>query len=137
MARSINKVILVGNLGKDADTQFTQSGTAVTRVSVATSRRWKDQQTDEWKEETNWTNVVVWRQEGLGQYLTKGKQIYVEGRLQTRSYEDKDGRKVSDAELFANMSGSGKIECKRGNAICKWPSRWASKPRSVMPRKTS
>ena len=102
MARSINKVILVGNLGKDAETQFTQSGTAVTRFSVATSRRWKDQQTDEWKEETNWTNVVVWRQEGLGQYLTKGKQIYVEGRLQTRSYEDKDGRKVYATEVVAN-----------------------------------
>src|ERR1035441_9790990 len=63
MARSINKVILVGNLGKDAETQFTQSGTAVTRFSDATSRRWKDQQTDEWKEETNWTNVVLWKQE--------------------------------------------------------------------------
>ena len=102
MARSINKVILVGNLGKDAETQFTQSGTAVTRFSVATSRRWKDQQTDEWKEETNWTNVVLWKQEGLGQYLTKGKQIYVEGRLQTRSYEDKDGRKVYATEVVAN-----------------------------------
>jgi single-strand DNA-binding protein len=102
MARSINKVILVGNLGKDAETQFTQSGTAVTRFSVATSRRWKDQQTDEWKEETNWTNVVLWKQEGLGQYLTKGKQIYVEGRLQTRSYEDKEGRKVYATEVVAN-----------------------------------
>src|ERR1035441_5364155 len=73
MARSINKVILVGNLGKDAETQFTQSGTAVTRFSVATSRRWKDQQTDEWKEETNWTNVVLWKQEGLGWDSTSPK----------------------------------------------------------------
>lgn len=100
-SRSVNKVILVGNLGKDAETRFTPSGAARTTFPIATSRRWKDQQTGEWKEETDWHNIVVWRQENLANYLTKGKQIYVEGRLQTRSYEDKDGRKVYTTEVVA------------------------------------
>lgn len=102
MARSVNKVILVGNLGRDAETKFTPSGAAVTRFSVATTRNWKDQQSGEWKEETNWTNVTVWRQENLANYLTKGKQVYVEGRLQTRSYEDKDGKKVYSTDVVAD-----------------------------------
>ncbi|MBV9082887.1 MAG: single-stranded DNA-binding protein [Acidobacteriaceae bacterium] len=100
-SRSVNKVILVGNLGRDAETKFTPGGAAVTRFSVATTRSWKDQQSNEWKEETNWTNVVVWRQENLANYLTKGKQVYVEGRLQTRSYDDKDGKKVYTTEVVA------------------------------------
>src|SRR5579875_665450 len=101
-SRSVNKVILVGNLGRDAETKFTPSGAAVTKFSVATTRSWKDQQTNEWKEETNWTNVIVWRQENLANYLTKGKQVYVEGRLQTRSYDDKDGKKVYTTEVIAD-----------------------------------
>jgi single-strand DNA-binding protein len=100
-SRSVNKVILVGHLGRDAETKFTPSGAAVTRLAVATTRSWKDQQSNEWKEETNWTNVVVWRQENLANYLTKGKQIYIEGRLQTRSYDDKDGKKVYATEVVA------------------------------------
>ena len=101
-SRSVNKVILVGNLGRDAETKFTPSGAAFSRFSVATTRSWKDQQSNEWKEETNWTNVVVWRQENLANYLTKGKQVYVEGRLQTRSYDDKDGKKVYTTEVVAD-----------------------------------
>jgi single stranded DNA-binding protein (ssb) len=100
--RSVNKVILVGNLGRDAETKFTPSGSARTTFSVATSRRWKDQQTGEWKEETDWHNVVLWRQENLANYLTKGKQVYVEGRLQTRSYEDRDGKKMYTTEVVAD-----------------------------------
>ena len=64
-SRSVNKVILVGHLGKDAETKFTQGGVAVTRFSVATSRRWKDQQSNEWKEETDWSDVTLWRAENL------------------------------------------------------------------------
>ncbi|MBV9405294.1 MAG: single-stranded DNA-binding protein [Acidobacteriaceae bacterium] len=101
-SRSVNKVFLLGNLGRDAETKFTPSGAAVTKFAVATSRSWKDQQTNEWKEETNWTNVVLWRQENLANYLTKGKQVYVEGRLQTRSYDDKDGKKVYTTEVIAD-----------------------------------
>lgn len=101
-SRSVNKCILVGHLGRDAETKFTPGGAAVTRFSVATNRRWKDQQTGEWKDETDWTNVVLWRQENLATYLTKGKQLYVEGRIQTRSYEDKDGKKVYSTEVVAD-----------------------------------
>jgi single-strand DNA-binding protein len=101
-SRSVNKVLLIGHLGRDAETKFTPAGTSVTRFSVATNRRWKDQQTQEWKEETNWSNVVLWRQENLANYLTKGTQVYVEGRLQTRSYDDKDGKKVYATEVIAD-----------------------------------
>ena len=114
MARSVNKVILVGNLGRDAETKFTPSGASVSKFSVATTRKWKDQQSSEWKEETNWTNVVVWRQENLANYLTKGKQVYVEGRLSTRSYDDKDGKKVYTTEVVADevilLGGRGEGE---------------------------
>jgi single-strand DNA-binding protein len=101
-SRSVNKVILIGHLGRDAETKFTPSGVSVTKFSVATTRSWKDQQSNEWKEETNWTNVVLWRQESVANYLTKGKQIYVEGRLQTRSYDEKDGKKVYATEVLAD-----------------------------------
>jgi single-strand DNA-binding protein len=100
-SRSVNKVILIGHLGKDAETKFTPSGAARTLFTLATNRRWKDQQTGEWKEETDWHNVVLWRAENLANYLTKGKQIYVEGRLQTRNYDDKEGRKVYVTEVVA------------------------------------
>jgi single-strand DNA-binding protein len=113
-SRSVNKVILIGHLGRDAETKFTPSGAAATRFSVATSRRWKDQQTGDFKEETNWTNVVLWRAENLANYLLKGKQVYVEGRLQTRSYDDKDGKKVYTTEVIAEevllLGGRGEGE---------------------------
>ena len=100
--RSVNKAIVLGYLGRDAETNFTPSGVAVTKFSVATSRRWKDSQSDEWKEETDWHNIVLWRSENLANYLTKGKQVYVEGRLQTRSYEDRDGSKRYVTEIVAD-----------------------------------
>ena len=110
-SRSVNKVILVGHLGRDAETKFTPGGVALTTFSVATSRRWKDQQSGEWKEETDWSNVTLWRSENLANYLTKGKQVYVEGRLQTRSYEDKDGKKVYRTDVVADdvilLGGAG------------------------------
>ncbi len=109
--RSVNKVILVGHLGRDAETKYTPSGAAVTKFSVATNRRFKDQQSGEWKEETDWTNIVLWRAENLANYLTRGKQVYVEGRLHTRSYDDKDGKKVYATEVVAEdvilLSGRG------------------------------
>src|SRR5579884_711467 len=101
-SRSLNKVHLIGNRGRDAETRFTPAGVAFTRFSVATSRRWKDQQTGEWKEETDWVNVVLWRQENLANYLTRGKQVYIEGRLQTRNYDDKEGKKVYVTEVVAD-----------------------------------
>ena len=100
-SRSVNKVFLIGHLGRDAETRFTPSGVACTRFSVATTRSWKDHQSDEWKEETNWTNVTAWRKENLANYLTKGKQVHVEGRLQSRNYNDQEGRKVYITEVIA------------------------------------
>ena len=73
-SRSVNKVILVGHLGKDAETKFTPSGVSMTRFSVATSRRFKDQATGEWKEETDWSNVILWRAENVAPYLTKTRR---------------------------------------------------------------
>src|ERR1035438_4367214 len=92
-SRSVNKVILVGRLGKDAETKFTPGGLSVTKFSIATSFNKKDPQSGEWKEETNWSNVTLWKGENIAQYLLKGTQVYVEGRLQTRSFDDKDGKK--------------------------------------------
>ena len=98
-SKSVNKVVLLGNLGKDAETKFTPSGVSRTTFTLATSRRWKDQQSGEWKEETDWHSCVMWRAENLANYLLKGKQIYVEGRLQTRSYDDKEGHKKYTTEV--------------------------------------
>src|SRR6202020_128704 len=77
-SRSVNKVILIGHLGKDAETKFTPSGVSRSNFTLATNRRWKDQQSGEWKEITDWHNVVLWRSENLTNYLQKGKQVYVE-----------------------------------------------------------
>jgi len=92
-SRSVNKVILLGHLGKDAETKFTPSGISVSKFSLATSRRSKDQQSGEWKDITDWHNIVMWRTENVANYLLKGKQIYLEGRMESRSWEDKEGQK--------------------------------------------
>jgi len=77
-SRSVNKVILLGNLGKDAETKFTASGISVSKFSLATGRRQKDAQTGEWKDITDWHNIVMWKTENVANYLLKGKQIYLE-----------------------------------------------------------
>jgi single-strand DNA-binding protein len=101
-SRSVNKVILIGRLGKDAESKFTPSGTSVSTFSIATSWRQKDQQTGEWKEHTDWHNIVLWRAENVAPYLLKGTQVYIDGRLQTRNYENKEGKKVYVTEVVAN-----------------------------------
>jgi single-strand DNA-binding protein len=110
-SRSVNKVILIGHLGKDAETKFTPNGVSRSTFSLATSRRWKDQASGEWKEETDWHNIIMWRAENVANYLLKGKQVYVEGRLQTRSWEDKDGKKNFMTEVVVDelilLSGRG------------------------------
>jgi len=140
-SRSVNKVILVGRLGKDAETKFTPSGQSLTRFSVATSRRWKDQQSGEWKEETDWHNISLWRSENVAPYLTKGKQVYIEGRLQTRSYEDKDGQKKYATDVVADdvillggrEEGGGPTDT---GGYSQEP-RMVSQPRSAAPRPQS
>lgn len=101
-SRSVNKVILIGHLGRSAETSYTASQIAVTKFSIATARRWKDQASGEWKEETDWHHIILWRGEKLAPYLEKGKQVYIEGRLQTRSY-DKDGQKYWMTEVVADQ----------------------------------
>ena len=114
MASSVNKVILIGRLGKDPETKFTQGGVAIARFSMATDESWKDQ-SGEQQQRTEWHNIVAWRRlaEICGQYLMKGKLVYIEGRLQTRSWEDKEGNKRTTTEIQAEkmvMLSGGKPE---------------------------
>lgn len=104
MARGINKVILIGNLGKDPDIRYTASGAAVANVTIATNESWKDKNTGEMQEKTEWHNVVFFSRlaEIVGEYLKKGSQVYIEGRLQTRKWQDKSGNDRYTTEIVAN-----------------------------------
>ncbi len=106
----VNKVILIGRLGADPEVRYTPSGVAVANFSIATSEEWKDKNTGEKKEQTEWHRIVAWRRLGeiCGEYLQKGRQVYIEGRLQTRSWEDKEGNKRWTTEILAlNMQMLG------------------------------
>ena len=98
---SVNKVILVGNLGRDAEVRYTSGGSAVATISVATTEVWNDKSSGERQEKTEWHRVVIWGKtaENLKDYLTKGKQIYVEGKLQTRKWQDRDGNDKFTTEI--------------------------------------
>lgn len=100
-ARSLNVIHIIGTCGRDAETSFTGNQTAVTKFSVACNQSWKDKESGQLKESVDWINVVLWRNEKLGEYLTKGKQVYVQGRLSTRSYDDKNGVKKYVTEVVA------------------------------------
>jgi single-strand DNA-binding protein len=102
MSQGLNKVILIGNLGGNPELRYTQSGQAVLTISMATNERFKNRD-DEWQDRTEWHRVIVWakRAEGLNKVLEKGSQICVEGKLQTRSWEDKDGIKRFTTEIIA------------------------------------
>ena len=108
--RSVNKAILVGRLGADAETRFTQNGTPVSRVSLAMNRQWTDSD-KQVHEETDWMSIVIWNKENLATYLTKGTKLYAEGRVQTRSYDDKEGVKRYVTEVVAEnlvlLGGNG------------------------------
>ena len=99
---AVNKAIILGNLGRDPEVRFTQSGRAVANFPVATTDTWMDQENGR-QERTDWHNIVVWgkQAETCGQYLSKGRQVYVEGRIQTRSYDDRDGNKRYVTEIVA------------------------------------
>ena len=99
----INKVILVGNLGRDPEIRYFQDGTAVANFSIATSDSWTDKQSGEKKERTEWHRIVAFRRlaEICGEYLSKGRQVYIEGKLQTREWEDKDGNRRFTTEIVA------------------------------------
>ena len=102
---SLNKVILIGNLGKDPELRHTGSGTAVATFSLATSERFKNKQSGEWEEKTEWHNIVLWgkQAETAGQYLSKGKTVYIEGRLQTRKWQDKEGNNRYTTEVVGEL----------------------------------
>ena len=110
---SVNKVIIVGNLGKDPEMRYTQNNTAVCNFTVATTDNWTDKQSGDRQERTEWHNIVAWSRLGeiCGQYLHKGKQVYIEGRLQTRKWQDRDGRDRYSTEVVADnirfLSGGG------------------------------
>lgn len=104
MARGVNKVILIGNLGKDPDMRHMPSGGAVANLTIATSDQWLDKQSGEKTEKTEWHRVVMFGRLGeiAGEYLRKGSKVYVEGRLQTRKWQDKDGQDRYTTEIVAN-----------------------------------
>ena len=104
MAKSVNKVILVGNLGKDPEIKYTPSGTAVAKFSLATNEGYKDK-SGQWQDRTEWHNIVAWQRlaEIVGEYVKKGSKVYIEGRLQTSSWDDKEtGQKKYKTEIVAN-----------------------------------
>ena len=101
----VNKAILIGHLGSDPEVRYTPDGTAVANFNIATSREWKDKATGEKKKQTEWHRIVVFRRlaEICGEYLSKGSQIYIEGHLQTREWQDKDGNKRTTTEIVASQ----------------------------------
>jgi single-strand DNA-binding protein len=116
MAKGVNKVILIGNLGKDPEVKYLPSGSAVCNVTIATSESWKDKDSGEKKERTEWHNIVFYGRlaEIAGEYLKKGSQTYVEGALRTRKWQDKSGNDrytteiiVSDMQMLGSRGGSG------------------------------
>lgn len=116
MAGGINKVILIGNLGADPEVRFTAGGQAVANFRIATSESWTDKTSGQKQERTEWHRIVVWGKLGelCGEYLKKGRQCYVEGRLQTREWTDKEGKKNYTTEVVANtvqfLGGGGRGE---------------------------
>ena len=104
MARGVNKVILIGNLGSDPEVRYTPDGVPVANFSLATSESWNDRNTGERQERTEWHRLVLWRKlaEIASQYLKKGSRIYVEGKLQTRSWDDQSGQKRYTTEVVVN-----------------------------------
>jgi len=116
MARGVNKVILIGNLGADPETRSMPSGMTVANIRIATSESWKDKQSGEQKERTEWHNVAMFGRLGeiAGEYLRKGSQVYIEGSLRTRKWQDKEGRDrytteviASDMQMIGGRGGGG------------------------------
>ncbi|MBX2992787.1 MAG: single-stranded DNA-binding protein [Bacteroidetes bacterium] len=129
MAKSLNKVMLIGNLGKDPELRYTTSGIAVATFSLATSDSWKDQEGNT-QERTEWHNIVAWRKlaEICGEWLKKGKRVYIEGRIQNRSYDDKNtGQKryiteiVADNMIMLDGGGGGRAAASENSGAAQTP----------------
>ena len=101
---SVNKAILIGNLGKDPELRYTPAGVAVCTFSLATTEKWRDKNSNEQKESTTWHNIVLWRRQAeiAKEYLSKGSPVHIEGRIQTRSYDDKEGNKKWITEIVGD-----------------------------------
>lgn len=101
---NVNKVMLIGRLGQEPEAKYTPNGTAVSNFSIATSEKWKDKASGEWNEKTEWHKVVSWNKQAefCNQYLKKGSLVYIEGKLVTRSWDDKEGQKRYMTEVVAN-----------------------------------
>jgi single-strand DNA-binding protein len=121
MARGVNKVILVGNLGNEPETKYMPSGSAVTNISVATNESWKDKETGEQVDRTEWHRVAMFNRlaEIAGEYLHKGSQVYIEGRIRTRKWQDKEGQDRYTTEIIADqmqmLGGRGEAGAMPGN----------------------
>ena len=118
MARGVNRVILVGNLGQDPEIRYMPNGNAVANISVATSETWKDKQTGESKDKTEWHRVVIFGRlaEIAGEYLKKGSQVYIEGQLQTRKWQDQSGIDHYTTEIVVNIGGTMQMLGSRENS---------------------
>ena len=137
---SVNKVILIGNLGRDPEVRYAPSGSAIANVTIATSRNWKDKTTGERQEETEWHRVVFYDKlaEIAGEYLKKGKSVYVEGRLKTRKWTDKDGVEKYTTEIIANeMTMLGSREGGGGGGMGDTEMGSAPAPRSAPPARSA
>ena len=118
MARGVNRVILVGHLGQDPEVRYMPNGNAVANISVATSETWKDKQTGESKDKTEWHRVVIFGRlaEIAGEYLKKGSQVYIEGQLQTRKWQDQSGIDHYTTEIVVNIGGALQMLGSRENS---------------------
>ena len=116
MARGVNKVILIGNLGQDPDTRYTPNGNAVVNLSMATDESYKDRQTGQLVPKTEWHRIVMFGKlaEIAGQYLRKGSKVYIEGKLQTRKWQNKEGQDVYSTEVVVDINGQMQMLDSRG-----------------------
>jgi single-strand DNA-binding protein len=143
MARGVNKVILIGNLGNDPDIRYTAGGAAVANISLATAESWRDKESGEQQERTEWHRIVFFGRlaEIVGEYLKKGSQVYVEGRLQTRKWQDKEGQDRYTTEIVANemqmlggrSGGSANYEPAAQSSHNNEPAKKAAPPSSSAP----
>ena len=143
---SVNKVIIVGNLGKDPEVRYAPSGSAICNVTIATSRQWKDKTSGEKQEETEWHRVVFYDRvaEIAGEYLKKGRPVYVEGRLKTRKWTDKEGVEkytteivAAEMQLLGSREGGGGDDAGGGQRSAPAPRPAAGRPAASAPAKSS
>lgn len=137
-SRGVNKVILIGNLGQDPEVRYLPQGGAVTNITLATSESWRDKQSGEMKEKTEWHRVVVFGKlaEIAGEYLKKGSQVYIEGQLQTRKWQDQQGQERYSTEVVVNIGGSMQMLSGRSSGNDASPPAGSQKPQQQRTQRT-